>query len=287
MTLVSAYPGSTFATVTIQLDGRVFKQVAPAVLGEGDEKKEENKEEKKEEKREEMKKVETKEEKREEPKKVEQKQVEEKKEEQRVVENKPVVETKRMELKERLIEIKSNKGTGRIKEVQMERGKEKTEIQIEREEVEAPETIEDDTLEIETEDGVVKVASGEAENELEVEHGGVKAKTEFPLSVDPVTKQLTVTTPGGVKNVSVLPEKALSVISELGLVDSATNASKLKMKFENGQLVYKIEGTKKKKLFGIIPFTVKQDAVVSAETGAMISKSELTFFEKIMSAFSR
>lgn len=270
LALVGVFPISTFATVTIQLDGKVYQNAVPSVLGDKDEKKDEQKEEKKEEVKKEEKRDESKQEMRkEEPRKEEQKGVE------------------KIEPQERRIEFKVNKEMGRIKEVQIERGKEKVEIQIEREELEKQEKVEDTELEVETDDGVVKIASGEAEEELEVEHKGVKAQTEFPLRIDPITKQLTATTPVGTKNVSILPEKAAAVISELGLIDNASGASKLKMKFENGQLVYKIEGTKKKKLFGIIPFTVKQDAVVSAETGAMVSKSELTLFERIMSVFAR
>lgn len=133
-------------------------------------------------------------------------------------------------------------------------------------------------LEDELEDEEIEVAS--REGEMEIEHNAVRARVNFPLSVDPATRQLTVTTPAGIKTVAVLPDAAMVRLLASGLLSdiasgSATVATpSFELSIEDNHLVYEIQGTKQHRLLGFIPVTTPRTVTVSALTGDVVSQSQ-------------
>ncbi len=127
-----------------------------------------------------------------------------------------------------------------------------------------------------------KIASGSGQTALVNKRVG--ALSSFPLSVNPKTKELTVTTPAGVKVVTVLPQKAVDnmlaahvmddVISEKGNNSLASVPNLVKLETKNGVLGYQIKGTKTHKLLGIIPIKTGVDTFVSAENGQVAESSQ-------------
>jgi hypothetical protein len=151
--------------------------------------------------------------------------------------------------------------------------------------------------EIEVDDPQVNLIKAQLENQLKengIEIGTsssnlvigknkIKAKTNFPLSVDPETNQLIVTTPKGQKIVTVLPDQAIQnmlskkVLSEVDLGETDENAneeSEIELENREDQVVYKIKGKKEHKLIGFIPVKTDTTAYVSAENGEVVAKDE-------------
>lgn len=141
-------------------------------------------------------------------------------------------------------------------------------------------------LEDELEDDEVEIAS--RDGEMEIEHNAVRARVNFPLSIDPLTRQLTVTTPAGIKTVAVLPDAALVRLLASGLLsdiasgstepqvatDSAATSGSFELTLEGNHLVYEVHGTKQHRLFGFIPVTTPRTVTVSALTGDIVSQTQ-------------
>ncbi|MDO8429067.1 MAG: hypothetical protein Q7S88_00365 [Candidatus Daviesbacteria bacterium] len=139
----------------------------------------------------------------------------------------------------------------------------------------------------------VKVATMEGKNVVVEKNSG--AVSSFPLSVDPKTNILTVTTPAGVKTVAVLPDVAVNnllssrVITEVDSSEvsgSLASFSKIMdLEEKDGKLVYKIKGQRKNRLLGLIPVKTSVTAYVSAESGEVLESSQ-SFLGRLLNKIS-
>lgn len=119
----------------------------------------------------------------------------------------------------------------------------------------------------------------------------VGALVNFPLSINPTTKELTVTTPAGSKVVTVLPQKAVDnmlashvmddVMSEKVKNSLASIPNLVKLEIRNEVLGYKVKGTKTHKLLGFIPIKTGVEAFVSAENGQVVESTQ-SFLGRIL-----
>lgn len=168
------------------------------------------------------------------------------------------------------------------------------ELELEPEEIEE---IEDD-IEEELEDDGIKIAT--AGGKLAVIKNRFGASTNFPLSINPATNELIVTTSAGQKTVTILPDQAVqnmlaaNVISRLGaraIVDAAlqnqvASASAIvELGVRNNIPVYEIPGIRDFRLLGFIPVSAPVTAVVSAETGGLLA-TEQSLFTRIIDFLS-
>ncbi|MDO8497732.1 MAG: hypothetical protein Q7S61_04270 [bacterium] len=129
--------------------------------------------------------------------------------------------------------------------------------------------------ELEKED--VKIAT--REGELSVTKNKITAMSQFPLSIDPITRTLQVTTPAGVKLVTILPDQALQKMLDLGVLSKVNSTEtgtgeKIKIDVRNGEVVYKISGKKEHKLLGFIPIKTTKEIVISSETGTPLTQEQ-------------
>lgn len=142
-------------------------------------------------------------------------------------------------------------------------------------------------LEQELEDEDISVSS--EDGRMEIEHNAVRTRTNFPLSMDPITRELIVTTPNGEKTLAIMPDEALkNLFTEGVLTDASTSAalaSALELKVVNGNLVYEVEGKKKQNLLGIVPVTIPRTVTVSALSGEVLSQTQ-SVLSSILSFFS-
>lgn len=152
-------------------------------------------------------------------------------------------------------------------------------------------------LENELEDEEIEIAS--RDGEMEIEHNAVRARVNFPLSIDPATRALTVTTPKGIKTVAILPDAALVRLLASGLLseiasdsaelpiasDSAMTTTQFELTLEGNHLVYEIQGSKKHRLLGFIPVTTPRIVSVSALTGDVVSQTQ-TWLSGLIDLFS-
>lgn len=135
-------------------------------------------------------------------------------------------------------------------------------------------------LENEVEDEVsISTESGR----LAVSKNGIKAATNFPLSIDVGTNRLIVETPAGVKVVTVLPDQAVTNLLATGkvnVVESSASAGlqpldgSIKLVMRDKHLVYEIPGKKDHQLLGFIPIKTDVTVFVSAETGEPIAQEQ-------------
>lgn len=112
-----------------------------------------------------------------------------------------------------------------------------------------------------------------------MKNADVETETEFPLSVDPTTKTLTVTTPSGVKTVTVLPNQAIAnmlanhAVNEVE-TDPSTGIKQIILTEVNNEPTFEIKGRNNKHLFGVFPVSVPKTLFVSAQTGQVVQTDE-------------
>lgn len=185
--------------------------------------------------------------------------------------------------------IRLDSAGGRF-ELKSEDGKLKIKIkQEDGDEVE----VEDDTLDdineaLEDEGISVATSSG---NRLRIRRGEFEAETHFPLSINPTTNTLTVTTPAGEKDVAVLPDKAVENLLRNRLIDriasgsAEENPTGIKLGLLGNNPVFQILGVDKQKLLGFISVSVNKTSFVSAENGRIVRVDE-TFLNRLLDLFS-
>lgn len=204
------------------------------------------------------------------------------------IETKEVTPNLRVETKTTPQKIKTEIREGNLRfkfEVKDGKVKIETKVKNDGDEVELEDEAEDEALEeleAELEEEDIKIAT--APGQIALVNQRVGALSNFPLSVDPTTKQLTVTTPAGSKVVAVLPQQAIDnmlaakiitdIIGEKATNELASIPSLVKLEIENGVLGYKIKGTKTHKLLGLIPVKTTVEAFVSAENGQVVESSQ-------------
>lgn len=198
--------------------------------------------------------------------------------------NTPSPEPVRVETKTTPERIKSEirEGNLRVKfEIKDNKVKIETRVKEAEDEIELEDEAEDeavDQAEAELLDEDIKIAT--APGQIALVNKRVGALSNFPISIDPTTRQLTVTTPAGSKVVAVLPQKAIDnmlaakvmtdVVSEKADNELASIPSLVKLEVKDGVLVYKVKGTKTRRLFGFIPIKTGVEAIVSAENGQVV-----------------
>ena len=134
----------------------------------------------------------------------------------------------------------------------------------------------------------IKVATAAGEKFV-LQHGATGAVTEFPLSIDLATNTLKINTPAGERSVSVLPGQAVTgllvaqIVSQIGgqrVAELATSGELTGVKQlitlaeRGGVSVYEIVGVSNQRLLGLVPVGVQRTAVVSAETGELVTVRE-------------
>ncbi len=208
-----------------------------------------------------------------------------------------------------------NEQTGFESETEIEEGKEKIKIKFgdikieyEREgdkvvtkfkdengqelELEASEEAEIlDEAENEFEDDDIKIATGSAQTGFIQK--GRRVRTNFPLSINPSTGELFVTTPSGVKVVTILPQEAVENMIKAGVLtrveeppiptppESTSSSNILSVEGApieitevNNTPTYVISGVKAQKMFGFIPVDIKIKTYVSAADGSLTDIQE-------------
>ncbi len=134
----------------------------------------------------------------------------------------------------------------------------------------------------------IKVATAAGEKFV-LQQGATGAVTEFPLSIDLATNTLKINTPAGEKSVAILPGQAVTgllvaqIVSQIGgqrVADLVTSGDLTGVKQlitlaeREGISVYEIVGLSNQRLLGLIPVAVERTAVVSAETGELVTVEE-------------
>lgn len=151
---------------------------------------------------------------------------------------------------------------------------------------------EDNELEIEPDedDDKIRVATGSADGEMVFSRNRVRARTNFPLSVDLTTNELIVTTPNGVKRVSILPDQAIANLLANGVIDRVESTDpaaepEVELTETDGEPAYEVSGESDQKFLGFMPVKIKAKIKVSAETGE-VTGTQQAFLARIIDFLS-
>lgn len=145
----------------------------------------------------------------------------------------------------------------------------------------------------------IRVATAAGERFV-LQQGATGAVTKFPLTIDLATNTLVVNTPAGERPVAVLPGQAVTgllvaqIVSQIGgqrVAELATSGELTGVKqlvtlaVREGVSVYEIVGLSNQRLLGLIPVAVERTAVVSAETGELVTVRE-SLLNRVMDALA-
>ncbi len=212
----------------------------------------------------------------------------------------------KLERKDGQVRMKfKNEATGEERELEIRKEEEmrlREKLELAEPEVEEPEMeLPEDEREIEgeIEQELLRIREREDRNEIRVGSDGgrfvikrnrIGAESDFPLSIDLSTNTLSVTTPAGERQVTVLPDQAVQNMLGRNVIDEIVGQGELSGKVRmsqksDGTLVYEVEGEKQERLFGLVPRKFKKTAVVSAETGELIETKQ-AFTDRILELFS-
>ena len=130
--------------------------------------------------------------------------------------------------------------------------------------VEIEERPEVDTLKVAFEDGAFSLIQE-----------GIEVKTSFPVSIDPKSAELTLSTPSGERYLAIFPKEALAASYRAKVLSSMKEAT---LTEEGGEaLTYVISGTKSLNIFNLFKLDVDVKTKVSASTGEIILVEEPTW----------
>jgi len=198
---------------------------------------------------------------------------------------------------ERKTEVETHTTVGKVRS-DIKEGKLRVKFESKEDKVHIQTKVEDEETETELEAEAEHSAVDEMNTELEkhdiristssgklaIMNKRAGALSSFPLSVNPTTKELTVTTPSGAKVVTTLPQEAIDNMKASHIIDDLTSEDTtaglgsaqdlVQLEEQDGVLGYKMKGTKTHKFLGFIPVKTNVDAFVSAENGQVVSSNE-------------
>lgn len=128
------------------------------------------------------------------------------------------------------------------------------------------------TTNLRLENGVNVVPSGQG-----IAFGllGVMSKTNFPLSLNRTTGQLSVTTPNGVRFIRILPDQASEIARAEGVAKIEAMELVEAQKTDSGdQLAFKITGKRAGSFLGVFPIDGTIEVGVGAQSGLVVFVSQ-------------
>lgn len=131
----------------------------------------------------------------------------------------------------------------------------------------------EDLVEIEKRGDVESVKIFIKDGKFSIEQKGVKVVTDYSISVNPETAEITVSAPSGERKIAVLPSEALMALLRAKIVTTLSpNANLVE---ESGKdLTYNAVGTKVVNLFNVYDLPIEINAKVSASTGEIVFTDE-------------
>ncbi len=126
----------------------------------------------------------------------------------------------------------------------------------------------DDLVEIERRPQVQRLVIKIDNGKFAISQGGLTAETDYEININPKNAGLTLTTPSGLRYLSVLPREAANSMFRSKLIDRIVIGNKMLIKEEVGEeLAYEVEGIKVISFFNIYDYELPVKAKVSATTG--------------------
>lgn len=129
----------------------------------------------------------------------------------------------------------------------------------------------EEIVEIEERKEASRVSISQEGGEFVLRQKDVAAKTTYPLSINPKSAEITVSTPSGARYLAVLPYAAYETAVKAQAISGLEKDGRMEIKEgEDGVLAYIIPGEKTLDLFNIIEYKVPIKASISASTGEVV-----------------
>lgn len=126
----------------------------------------------------------------------------------------------------------------------------------------------DNLIEIEERPAVRTLSISVLGDRFAIKQKGLIAHTSYEINVDPKNAGLTLSTPSGLRYLSVLPREAADVMFRSKLIDRISGDRIMVLEEEVGEeLAYVVEGVKVINIFNILDYELPVKAKVSASTG--------------------
>ena len=132
-------------------------------------------------------------------------------------------------------------------------------------------------LEIKLEDGNLRIRV-EGDN-FELIDGASKVLTNFPITADPLTGQIFVTTPKGIVELKQMPDSILEKALAHGGTAEIKDLQSIK------ELEYRVESESVEKLLGLFPISIPSVGYYDSQTGEIIEE-QISLINRILSALS-
>jgi len=142
----------------------------------------------------------------------------------------------------------------------------------------------EDLLEIEERAEVQKLKINLNEGKFSLEQKGIIAVTDYPLTIDSKSAELSLVTPSGERFVSIFPLEAVEAVLRTKLITKAVNP-KIEIVEKERELQYIISGEKVFNILGIYEYSIPITSYISASTGEILSVDSPTWFKYVKFLF--
>ncbi|QQS39146.1 hypothetical protein IPM62_00830 [Candidatus Woesebacteria bacterium] len=144
----------------------------------------------------------------------------------------------------------------------------------------------DEVVKIEERPQVNKMSIFIKENKFNIEESGVRATTDYEITVDPASARLMLNAPSGKRFLSVNPKEATQTLLRAKTLTKYDNDGVTIEEIPGGDLAYKIAGAKEINVFNFYTYPVSITASVSALTGEIVAVDQPSWFRVIGFLFS-
>jgi hypothetical protein len=126
----------------------------------------------------------------------------------------------------------------------------------------------DEVIQIENRPETEEVSIGLVGDKFKIQQKGAYAVTDFEINIDPQKAEIELSTPSGMRYLSILPRTALQTTLRLQLINKLTDG--LSIVEDEGSLTYNIVGEKIINLFNVYDYAVPVTVKVSAQTAEIV-----------------
>jgi hypothetical protein len=140
--------------------------------------------------------------------------------------------------------------------------------------------LQEDVIEIEEVGATNKVKILASNDQFLISQSSISAATAFPIQIDTKDRELSVQTPSGLRYLSILPYEAVENTVKANVLNRLEPDGRIQLlENDQGELEYKITGSRVLELFNIFKITVPVEASISASTGRILTVQEPTWFK--------
>ena len=135
----------------------------------------------------------------------------------------------------------------------------------------------DEIVEIEERPALETVKIGVSDNQFTIEQRGVIARTDYEINIDPESAGITLTTPSGLRFLSILPYQAVETALRAKIINRLTNQNNVAIIEEGRELSYELAGERVLNFFDVFEYPVPVKTKISASTGEVLSIEQPTW----------